>query len=428
MGKSKKAWKHIEDEQRDEQLLDSDQASSVKTIANSSLFFVDAKGQLGGMEDLKRRKKRPLETVQAVSPSPSAKDQKMSSSSTSATVVAVESVPTKMDISRPSSSKYKRRHTSGLRVVTKAAHVTDDKERRRNLALAGMTFDANLIITDIWAEDQNPEKGVILEKARNKGFEVDITPLQNRKRVYLRPRTKKQVEMSKELVDTSGVQVCPAGASFNPDEAERQKALEPAYLRDEKERTEAAELKAKLNPDPKIVENAFPEEDDESELFPSKKQAKPKTKAQKNAKLRLIQEAFDKAKDKKQVTINKQIDRLGSVLSEVKNNEKKLKVRKENLDKLKEDPDRRPKTSKHEFEAPFPEVPLEHELTNDRSMRTMTPSVLLMRDQFKRFQEKNIIEPRVRVTGLRRRYRMKAYTRKSHKDPNDTFPCKASKT
>jgi len=421
MGKSKKAWKHIEDEQRDELLLDEGQESSVKAIANSSLFFVDAKGKLGGAEDLKRRKKRSLEMVQAASP-PS-KEPEMSS------VPAVEGVSTKMEVSRLPSSKvarWKRRHASW--VAAKSANTQDEKERRRNLAQAGMTFDASLVITDIWAEDQNPEKGVMLEQARNKGFEVDTTPLQNRKRVYLRPRTKQHVERAKELVDTSGVQVCPSGASFNPDEAERQKALEPAFLRDEKERAEAEALKKKLNPDPNIVENAFPPEDDESELFPSKKQAKPKTKAQKNAKLRKIQDAFDNAKDKTQVTINKQIDRLGSVLSEVKKDEKKIRARKETLDKLKENPDHRPKTSKHEFDAPFPEVPLEDELTKERSMRTMTPSVLLMRDQFKRFQEKNIIEPRVRVTGLRRRYRMKSYTRKSHKDPNDTFPCKASKT
>jgi len=323
-------------------------------------------------------------------------------------------------------ARWKRRHASW--VATKSANIQDDKERRRNLAQAGMTLDANLVITDIWAEDQNPEKGVVLEKARNKGFEIDITPEQNRKRVYMRPRSKKHVERAKELVDTSGVQVCPSGASFNPAEDDRQQVLEKAYVRDEKERADAATLKAKLNPESNVVENALPAEDDESELFPIKKQSKPKTKAQKNAKLRLIQEAYDKAKEKKQVTINKQIDRLGSVLSEVKNDEKKMKARKVTLDKLKEDPDHRPKTSKHEFEAPFPEVALEDELTKERSMRTMIPSMVLIRDQFKRFQEKNIIEPRLRVTGLRRRYRMKSYTRKSHKDPNDTFPCKASKT
>lgn len=428
MGKSKKAWKHIEDDQRDVQLLDEGQENSVKAIANSSLFFVDAKGKLGGTEDAKR-KKRSLETVQAPSLGPSAKEQKTavsSSSSSSSSVAVVESLSTKMEVSKP--SKWKRRQETGLRAVTKAAHVADDKERRRNLALAGMTFDPNLVMTDLWAEEQNPERGVQAEKVRNKGFEVDITPVENRKRLYLRPRTKKQVEMARELVDSSGVQVCHPGASFNPVEEDRQKALEPAYLRDEKERADAADLRAKLHPDPKIVENALPESDDESELFPSKKQAKPKTKAQKNAKLRQIQEAYDKAKEKKQIAIGKQIDRLGSVLSEVKNDEKKMKARKESLDKLKEAPDHRPKTSKHDFEAPFPEVPLEDELTKDRSMRTMTPSMMLMRDQFKRFQEKNIIEPRVRVTGLRRRYRMKAYTRKSHKDLNDAFPCKASKT
>jgi hypothetical protein len=301
MGKSKKAWKHIEDEQRDDIVLDGNPEKSVQAIANSSLFFVDSKGNTGGTEDLRRRK-RAL-TVKASSLAPNAKEQKMSSSSSA--VAVVESIPTKMEVFKgPPSGKvarWKRRHAGWM--ATKSANIQDDKERRHNLAQAGMTFDANLVITDIWAEDQNPEKGVVLEKARNKGFEVDITPLENRKRVYLRPRSKKHVDRAKELVDPSGVQVCPSGASFNPDEEERQKTLEVAYLRDEKERAEEATLKAKLNPEPNVVENAFPPEDDESELFPSKKQAKPKTKAQKNAKLRQIQEAFDKAKEKTQATV-----------------------------------------------------------------------------------------------------------------------------
>jgi len=284
MGKSKKGWKNIEDAQRDELLLDEGQENSVKAIANSSLFFVDAHGKLGGTEDLKRRKRSRATVVQAASLEPTAKEQKMSASA--AIMVSVESLPTKMEVSRPPGSKvarWKRRHASY--VAIKSANKQDDKERRRNLEQAGMTFDANLVITDIWAEEQNPEKGVVLEQARNKGFEVDVTPMENRKRVYMRPRTKKHVERSKELIDTSGVQVCPSGASFNPDEAERQKALEPAYLRDEKERADAEVLKAKLNPASNIVENAFPAEDDESELFPSKKQSKPRTKAQKKCKI-----------------------------------------------------------------------------------------------------------------------------------------------
>lgn len=77
----------------------------------------------------------------------------------------------------------------------------------------------------------------------------------------------------------------------------------------------------------------------------------------------------------------------------------------------------------------FPEVPLEHELSKARSMRETATSTLLLRDQFKRFQEKNVIETRVRVTGLKKyNNRMKAFTCKSHKDQNNMFPCKASKT
>jgi len=76
----------------------------------------------------------------------------------------------------------------------------------------------------------------------------------------------------------------------------------------------------------------------------------------------------------------------------------------------------------------FPEVALEHELSKERSMRETAASTLLLRDQFKRFQEKNVIETRVRVTGLKYKNNRKAFTRKSHRDQGSMFPCKASKT
>jgi len=434
MGKAKKAWKQIQDEQLDDLLQENkSEGESVKTLTNDSLFFVDAKGNSGGTQDLKRRKRAAVESENDGSGSGggSSKAQKLDESlllsapDASSSSQSSALVPTKMGrpIGPPSSkvARWKRRHATW--VNTKASNQRDDIERKRNLQLAGMKFSAEATL-DIWGED--PEKGVKAEKVRNKGFEVDTTPLESRKRVYMRPRSKQHVERAKELVDPSGTQVLPSGGSFNPDEEERQKALLEAYIRDEKERKEEAELKAKLNPNPGIVPNALPEEDDESELFPSKKLAKPKTKAQKNSKTRQIQEAFDKAKEKQQASLHKQIARLGSIASEVKNEEKKLKVRHEALEKLKEHPDHRPKTSKHAFEAPFPEVPLADELSADRSMRTLAPSFLIMRDQFKRFQEKNLIETRVRVNKQRKL--LKSYTRKSHKDPNQTFPCKLNKT
>ena len=338
MGKSKRAWKQIEDQARDDVVEPED---SAKHLANSNLFFVDAKGNAGGAEDLKRRKKRTLEQA----PVPVAKEQKTS--------VAVEpaSMPTPMDTKEPESapvmsqpvsqvSRWKKRHTAW--VATKQARKQDDKERKINLGQAGMKFDPEVELQDIWA-DQNPEKGVLLEKARNRGFEIDVTPLETRKRVYMRPRSKKHTERAKELVDSSGVPVCPAGASFNPDEDQRQEALQVAFTIDEKERTELAKLNKQLNPPSNVVENALPEEDDESELFPSKKPAKPKTKTQKNAKLRQIQEVYDKEKEKTQTKLGKQLNRLGSILSEVKNSEKRDEARRKAMEKLKENPDHRPK-------------------------------------------------------------------------------------
>lgn len=423
MGKSKKAWKQIEDLDRDKIVANDNPEATAEHLSNSNIFFVDAKGNAGGMQDLKRRKKRELEDASL----PSGKEQKMadvvmidpSSLSAPSTVAAPQSRQ-----SDPQVSRWKKRHAAW--VATKKANQQDEKERKLNLDQAGLKFDPNTELHDIWAENQNPEKGVQLEKARNKGFEVDVTPMEVRKRVYMRPRDKKHVEKAKEHVDPTGTKVAPSGASFNPDEDERQAALQVAYDIDQKERADKAKLHEQLNPPSNIVENALPEEDDESALFPSKKAAKAKTKAQRNAKMRQIQEEYEKEKEKTQAKLGKQIDRLGSILSEVKNEEKKSKSKRDALAKLKEHPDKRPKISKHAFVPAFPTVPLTSELSKQRSMRETKPSAHLLREQFKRFQEKNVIETRVKVSG--KKGRMKAYTRKTHRDPNDTFPCKASKT
>lgn len=142
MGKSKKGWKNIEDAQRDDLVLDVGKDKSIQTIANESLFFVDAKGNLGGMEDLRRKKKRGLSEAAATTTAeePSAKEQKMfTSTSTTSTVTSSspsvsssaaspvialdeDSQPTKMDVSGPGKPKWKRRQESGLRVVTKIAN------------------------------------------------------------------------------------------------------------------------------------------------------------------------------------------------------------------------------------------------------------------------------------------------------------------
>ena len=126
----------------------------------------------------------------------------------------------------------------------------------------------------------------------------------------------------------------------------------------------------------------------------------------------------------KRKELDKQLKRLGAVVGEIKKEEKVNRLRREEVAGLKEsNPDHRAKVSKHEFVAEFPNVPLEEDL-EDRSMLTMRPSCTLLSDQFKSFQEKNVIETRKRVTGMKRRYKMKNYTRNSFKEDRSMWNTK----
>jgi len=104
MGKSKRAWKQIEDPERDE--LPENVEDTAKHLDNSNLFFVDAKGNTGGIQDTQRRKKqRALEA----SSTPSEKDVVMTDFNT-----VVRQPASQM-------SRWKKRHAAWT--ATKQANI-----------------------------------------------------------------------------------------------------------------------------------------------------------------------------------------------------------------------------------------------------------------------------------------------------------------
>lgn len=220
------------------------------------------------------------------------------------------------------------------------------------------------------------------------GFETDTMPYLNRKK----QRRSKHIEKSKTHVVQAGLRVSHSGTSVNPSHEDHQAALQQAHERDVKERAEWAAIHAALQPAPLSgpIAQAPPEWDDESEIITKKKAKRALSKAERNRQKRIAAKKREQEKAKKEKSFLKQLGRVEIIQKEVAKQERKKQQEKEKIEHLKAtQPDRRPRLGKHKFEEAHPEVPLTEELKG--SLRETKTSVHGLRDQFKRFQEKNMI-------------------------------------
>lgn len=251
---------------------------------------------------------------------------------------------------------------------------------------------------DVW-ETEDPELKMRRESIVQ-GFETDITPHQNRKKF----RKKQHIQASKAHLKHPTLSVSHAGTSVNPLPQHHQQIIQKALDALQAEKDENERISKRLNPTLSAeVNRAPPERDDGSELFAPKKAPARMTKAEKNKKKKASRKKQLLDELRKQKKVETQLGRADVVLKEIEKSEKERKKEKERIAMLKETQnDKRPKLGKHKFEPAMPiDVRLQEELTG--SLRTMKPSIHTMRDQFQRFQDKNLIttthKQKSRATG-----------------------------
>jgi len=90
-----------------------------------------------------------------------------------------------------------------------------------------------------------------------------------------------------------------------------------------------------------------------------------------------------------------------------------MKKRKKTLKKKKATPDKPLRLGPQLFQEDFPEYVLTEE-SKTGQMRDIKPSLRIIKDQFKSFQAKNLIEPRTKHR-LKPRYKRKTYNTKEWK-------------
>lgn len=242
-------------------------------------------------------------------------------------------------------------------------------------------------MADPWTTEE-PELKRIRESIVQ-GFETDVMPHLNRKKF----RRGGHLAASKKHLLNENLTVSHPGTSVNPLPSHHQDVLRKAYDIEMSEIAEAKRLRLVLNPPPlpEALARAPPERDDESEIV-ARKKPKTLTKADRNKQKRNKAKAQELARQKEDEKAMKQFSRVDVIEKEVLKEEKKLKGKRETVAHLKATaPDRRAVLGKHRFEEAFPVVPLTDDIKGG-NLRQMKPSIHVVRDQFQRFQSKNVIE------------------------------------
>lgn len=208
-----------------------------------------------------------------------------------------------------------------------------------------------------------------------------------------------------------------------------------AFEKDEAERSELEAIRARFNvatpeaaaPSPADAAAAAAEDDSwmdsSSSAFGGKNAATSSTKFSKTKRNQLARKAANVAKHTAMLegkALDKFVKRLPVLVAELKKEEKLAAKERARIEQAKElHPDHKPKLGRYEEEELFPDVALTEELPEGGSLRKITPSAHVVKDQFARFQERHLIETRKKVKK-HRGMKPKVYER--YKDDPEPLP------
>jgi len=133
------------------------------------------------------------------------------------------------------------------------------------------------------------------------------------------------------------------------------------------------------------------------------------TQAKRNKKLRKIALTEELKRKRMQKDLKKQIHILPQVLKDLQEEAKVKTHEKEKIRELKKNPNKPIRLGPNLIEKEFPEVLLPEEVQGGH-FRNIQPSGRLVSDQFKRFQARNLIEPR-KKNNYTRKYKLIRYER-----------------
>uniref|UniRef100_A0A3B5L7E9 Ribosome biogenesis protein NOP53 n=1 Tax=Xiphophorus couchianus TaxID=32473 RepID=A0A3B5L7E9_9TELE len=243
---------------------------------------------------------------------------------------------------------------------------------------------------------------------------------------YLQQTGKKLVKRPAKLNEKPSVlpavEVIAPGGSYNPDFFSHQALLQEAHQvevqkkkqEDKLERQLAINKKDKATEETNLreqVEGLVEEENDDEELAPSKEDDEAALAAiavtQKKSEKQIKKEKAEKFKEQQRLTSRRQTERqqqlfqLRSIKASIRQQEEKTKSKQMQRRIKQEAQKAQPRRlGKLKFQAPDLDVQLSDELAG--SLRQLKPEGSILKDRFKSFQKRNLIEPRERAKFKRK--------------------------
>jgi hypothetical protein len=248
---------------------------------------------------------------------------------------------------------------------------------------------------DIWSNElDDGQRAHIAKVASSKGFLArgELDKLGKNRR-----RSKKAI-VSNSKHARSGNKIV-TGLSVNPTAEDVQAELRAAHEMDVEEVREAEDIRLKLrhaHPDQQLLGPGHIPQDveggEESARAPVKKVVKKKTITERNRLQAIKDRAEARQKEQAQSKLHKQIDNLDNIVKRIDSEEVALARRRARAQKLAPEEVR---LGKNDFKEDYPEFLFKEELrASESSIRNVNASQRVVRDTFRRFEYRNIIEPR----------------------------------
>jgi len=238
-------------------------------------------------------------------------------------------------------------------------------------------------------------------------------------------RAEKATRPERHDVISAQLTVADPGISINPDLNAQQDLIKRAYAQHVKEEADHAAIIARFHPkrardiekngeENENKENDEEQEDEDRPIGTRVISERRLTQAQRNKKLRKIALTEELKRKRMQKNLKKQIHILPQVLKDLQEEAKVKTHEKEKIKELKKNPNKPIRLGPNLIEKEFPEVLLPDEVQGGH-FRNVQPSGRLVLDQFKRFQERNLIEPR-KKNNYTRKYKLIRYERFKEKN------------
>ncbi|XP_071447619.1 ribosome biogenesis protein NOP53 [Hetaerina americana] len=430
--KNKKAWRKFSDTKDVEDFLDEkrqeERIGTFEHVPDEKLFEIDVTKQDVKEKILTRRREkflRPYRSLEVLQPSTAVPDPITKRNKGKSAEERKSAFVKKMEERKRLAGRWANKHAT----ILQNRSLSDEMRKKR---IKRKDFD-----TDLWAETpaSGPKEGVDANWLRKSAYVHVLANTGNR--MTLRPKT-----MSLKTSVLDPVEAPHPGLSYNPSYQDHRELLTkvvddemkiikeekhlkrvitdmiPRVTQEEVEENWMKEMSQGLPEvkEPKVEEDSGVEEDKLDTgvvgnpiVTRDKKKTLQKRRKLREARAELIQRREAKLEKKK----HSDIERVKLLKKELSKRDEKLKMLQEKRERVKEAKVSQPKMlSSHKFEPPEVDFNMRDEIAGN--LRNVKPEGSLLKDRFKRLQERNVIETRVKQK-MKRKYKRKVIEKASHK-------------